>query len=328
MTDRNPAWMWLRDLPSMEDEVAIAQAVVTARAFLRTPDKSRMYAQGPEALLEGWAPAQPFIDSDTRVIAFGSCFAARFVEWLIDHGYNQAFERDSDTSLIRNLSVCESPGAVAQQFRWAFGEFDSQLAFWFGKDRRRVEATEEDRLRLRATLSGAEVLIITLGLSEMWFDAASGEPIWRVPPRDLHDPRRYAFKVATVAETTAALETIARLRRTHVPAQKILFTVSPVRLSATFRRIAPIVANVVSKAVIRAALDEFLRAHADELNRTYFYFPSYEIATELMTDLYEADNLHIREACAARILDVFSRFYVKASESRSGSAPLPHAGPG
>ena len=296
--------MWRIDLSAIHEQQQMGKSW---RDIARvTPSKSEMYAAGAEALLDGWTPATPLIGPETRVVAFGSCFASRFAEWLADHGYNRAFRSDGDETLVRNQ--VEAPSVIAQQFRWAFGELDPDLAFWVGRDRRRFEATEEHRVRLRDTLAGAEVLILTLGLAEHWYDKESGEPIWRVPPRDNQERDRYAVRMATVAESVDAFETIDRLRRAHMPDQKVLLTVSPQRLGATFRSMSPIVANVATKAVLRVAVDEFLSAHAAELNETYFYFPAYEVVTELLVDPLE-DNMHLRDECAALVLELFARSY-------------------
>jgi hypothetical protein len=286
----------------------------------RTPSKSDMYAAGPEAFLEGWLPTAPIIQPETRVVAFGSCFAAHFAEWLADHGYNRAFRSDGDESIVRNQ--LETPSVIAQQFRWAFGEFEPDLAFWVGPDRRRFEATEEHRVLLRDTLVRTEVLILTLGLAEHWFDTASGEPIWRRPPQDLVADGRYALRVSSVADSIAALETIDRIRREHMPQQKVLYTVSPQRLGGTFRQMSPIVANVATKAVLRAAMDDFLAAHADDFNKTLFYFPAYEVVTELFIDPF-ADNTHLRDECTAFILELFAGAY--AGSQRDHGVPFPSA---
>lgn len=306
-------WMWGDDDPDMaEQERRILAFAGDSRARL-TPSKPAMYRGGPEALLDGWLPREPLIDAETRVIAIGSCFASLFAEWLAAQGFNRAFDSTSDISLVRN--PFETPAVVAQQFRWAFGEFDPDLAFWFTPDKQRFDPTEERRENLRATLAQAEVLIITLGLAETWFDVQSGEPIWRIPPSDYRDDR-YAFKVSSVADSVDALETIDRIRREHLPNSKILYTVSPVRLSATFRQMSPIVANVASKAIVRAALDEFLRVHADELGDVYHYFPSYEIVTELLMDPY-ADNRHVHIHYSNVVIDVFARYYTTVAQPNS-----------
>ena len=95
-----------------------------------------------------------------------------------------------------------------------------------------------------------------------------------------------------------------------MPDQKILFTISPQRFSATFRGISPLVAHASTKANLRAALDEFLRERSDQLNETYFYFPAYEIVQELFVDPFAADNIHLREECAEFIVDLFASIYV------------------
>jgi hypothetical protein len=307
-------WMYTADVAWWREEGPRWGNLVRDGKLRRTPDAPTMYAQGPEALLEGWLPAEPLIGPETRVIAFGSCFAARFAQWLAEHGYNLGFDSSSDQSIVR--SPLETPSVVAQQFRWAFGELDSDLAFWMRPDRQRVEATEEHRLALHETLVQADVIIVTLGLSELWVDTVSGEPIWRVPPRELQD--RYAFKVASLAETLGALETIHRIRLAHMPDLKIIYTVSPQRLTATFRGISAIVANTVSKAILRAAVDEFLRAYPEELNAHYFYFPGYEIANELFRDSLFEDNMHIRDRVAAAVLDVFARSYTTEPVTDTG----------
>lgn len=310
---RKAYWMWGDDDPDMaEQERRIRAFAGQSRARL-TPSKQAMYREGPEALLDGWLPAEPLINADTRVIAIGSCFAGLFAEWLAAQGFNRAFDPTSDVSLVRN--PLETPAVVAQQFRWAFGDFDPDLAFWFTPDKQRFYPTEERRETLRTTLSQAEVIIITLGLAETWFDVESGEPIWRLPPSDQRD-ERYAFKVSGVAESVEALETIDRIRREHLPNTKIVYTVSPVRFNATFRSMSPIVANVASKAIVRAALDEFLRAHSEEINNVYHYFPSYEIVRELLTDPY-SDNRHIHLRYSNVVIDLFARHYTTLVQTAS-----------
>jgi hypothetical protein len=255
-----------------------------------TPSKAQMLREGPAALLQGWLPQTPLIDESTRVLAMGSCFAAYFAEWLAERGFNRAYE--GDDSLLR--SPLESPAAVAQQFRWAFGELEA----------------DEDPAATRAILERAEVMVITLGLAEAWFDLDANEPLWRVPAPDA--PGNFAPRVMGVAESVAALESIERLRAAHMPNAQIVYTVSPVRFRVTFRPMHPLVANSASKAIVRAAVDEFLRKHEAQVGSTYFYFPSYEIVREYITDAY-ADNRHVHAHVVEVILDIFARGYTTLS---------------
>ena len=124
------------------------------------------------------------------------------------------------------------------------------------------------------------MLLVTLGLSEVWYDSKTNEPMWRAITSDHFNPDQHVFKVESMEQTLYWLNTIERLRETYTPNMKIIFTLSPVRFSATFRPISAFTANSVSKSILRAALDEFLRNHSQKLNNTLFYFPSYEFVME------------------------------------------------
>lgn len=314
----SPDWIFARAAARDDHRVRLsAQRKLGQHVARIYPDKDTMHADGLEALLEGYLPIQPLINEDTNVVALGSCFAALFVQWLAENGFNRQFAATPDASFI--WTRLETPVVVAQQFRWAFGEFDPDLAFWFGPGAQPYEATEERREQLRSVLVESDVAIITLGLTEFWYDVDSGEPIWRVPPPEVASDR-YQFKMGTVAESVAALETIDRLRRVHMPSTKIILTTSPVRFGATFRPISPVVANVASKAGVRAAIDEFLRAHEDLVGDAYYYFPSYEMVTELFTDPFR-DNRHPHRYISDAIINLFARYYTTLPAEHVGDTP-------
>ena len=76
-------------------------------------------------------PPEPLIGPATRVLAMGSCFAGNFAEWFLARGCSGPLRDDPYGALLRN--AFESPAVVAQQFRWAFGEFDAQSALSFDR---------------------------------------------------------------------------------------------------------------------------------------------------------------------------------------------------
>jgi GSCFA family len=238
--------------------------------YRRLPDKTQLSTLGMDALGDGWLPAEPLISPATRVVAIGSCFARYFILWLAEHGFNKSMPQSPYNALLRFGSQFESPASVAQQFRWAFGELDDKAVLWIDKNKETFETSEARRQLVRDTLLGTDVLILTLGLSEVWYDQVTGEPLWRALPVDQFDPERHVFRVETMAQTLQWLETIERLRARHVPDMKIIFTVSPVPLAMTFRPVSALTANSASKAVVRAALDEFLRNHQEEVGRRLF----------------------------------------------------------
>lgn len=296
MSSATPGWLWSKGA-SAETGRHVLALIREGRAQA-TPSKAAMWKAGPEALLQGWLPTRPIITPETRVISIGSCFAALFAEWLADHGFNRAF--DTDEGLLR--SPLESPAAVAQQFRWAFGEFD----------------IGDDPDSTRRALEQAEVVVITLGLAEAWFDLDTGEPLWRVPAPD--SPGNFAPRVMGVTESLGALETIERLRAQYMEATKIVYTVSPIRFRVTFRPMHALVANSASKAIVRATVDEFLRVHKEQVGSSYFYFPSYEIVREYVADAY-SDNRHIYDYISDVILDIFARHYTSLATAEPLTLP-------
>jgi len=144
--------------------------------YHRLPDKTQLGALGMDALAEGWLPAEPLISPATRVVAIGSCFARYFILWLAEHGFNDSMPQSPYNALLRFSSQLESPASIAQQFRWAFGELDDKAVLWIDKNKEVFEASEERRQLVRDTLLATDVLILTLGLSEVWYDRVTGEP--------------------------------------------------------------------------------------------------------------------------------------------------------
>jgi GSCFA family len=287
--------------------------------FRYLPDKARLSALGMDALGEGWLPVEPLITPETRVLAIGSCFARYFVVWLAEHGFNKTIQQSPYNALLRFGADFANLAVVAQQFRWAFGELDAKEVLWIDKHKDVFEATEERRQLVRDTLVTTDILLLTLGLSEVWYDRVTGEPLWRALTAEEFDPERHVFRVETVAQTIHWLETIERLRAQYVPGMKIVFTLSPVRLAMSFRPVSAFTANSVSKAILRAAVDEFLRNHQDALRQHLFYFPSYEIVTDFFIDPYEHDNIHVSSTVAAGIIRFFVEHYCSADMiERSG----------
>ncbi len=275
------------------------------------PTKQQLREQGPAAVAEGWLPDGPIISPDTRVLAVGSCFARYFTLWLAENGFNRAFRHSPYNAMLHFNSDFESAAVIAQQFRWAFDELDPAALLWIDKNRRLVAATDEGKQEVRATLEQTDVLILTLGLSEIWYDKVSGEPLWRALTEDKFDPDRHVFRVETVAQTIEWLEAIERIRAAHLPRLKIVFTVSPVPLKTTFRPVSAVTANTASKAILRAALDEFLRRHEAQLGETLFYFPSYELVTQYFVDPFREDNRHLTTAVPAVIIALFVEKYCR-----------------
>lgn len=275
------------------------------------PSKQQLAADDAIAryVLEGWTPERPFIDRDMYITTFGSCFAEHVTTYLYRNGY-KVFGRDlkQDTYIIRCGEGLVNTFAIRQQFEWALGEREFAATLWHDRDGKVLDYDADVRRVTRDIMLGTDVFVITLGLSEIWYDKESGEAFWRAVPADHFDPGRHGFKVSTTEENRQNLAAIHGLIRRHRPEAAIILTLSPVPLSATFRPVSCITANAVSKAVLRVAVDEFMREQKEDAR--LFYFPSYEIVKEVIGDAYADDNRHVRPEVIARVMGAFSRAFL------------------
>ena len=260
-------------------------------------------------VLHGWLPEGPLLTPGTRITAFGSCFAANITRHLLRRGFDLSAEREPAIHISRMMEALVNTHALLGQFEWAFGDDPPDHALWHDWDGQEVGRDEATRARTREVFAATEVFIVTLGLSEIWCDEVSGGVFWRAVPTDRFDPHRHRFRVSTVAENKANLESMDALIRAHVPNAKVLFTLSPVPLAATFRPVSAMTANTVSKAILRAALDEFLRDRWEEVNRRLFYFPAYELVNELCPDRFADDGRHPRTPVIEAVMQIFDAFY-------------------
>lgn len=299
---------WRQDLNGMSSKNPLTRWH-KGQVSNRLPNKTQVDMLQMDAVGQGWMPSQPIIFPDSRVVAVGSCFAGYFILWLADHGFNTKIQQSPYNALLRFGSEFENVAVIAQQFRWAFGELDEISLSWIDKNKTFFEATEERRQLVKDTLLNTDVLLITLGLSEVWYDRQSGEPMWRAITSDQFNPEQHVFKVESMEQTLHWLNTIERLRDQYMPHMKIIFTLSPVRFSATFRTVSAFTANNASKAILRAALDEFLRAHSQKLNQNLFYFPSYEFVMEYFIDSFEQDNRHVLATVVTHVINYFVNYY-------------------
>lgn len=282
------------------------------KTYNQYPDKQQLRQEGLYAIAKGWIPENPIIKPDTRVLAVGSCFARHFTLWLAENGFNRSFPESPYNALLRFNADFESPAVIAQQFRWAFDELDPAALLWVDKNRHLIKATEDGKRQVRATLEQTDVLILTLGLSEVWYDNVSGEPLWRALTEHTYDPDRHVFRVESVSQTIAWLACIERLREKYLPALKIIYTLSPIPLKTTFRPVSAITANAASKAILRTALDEFLRLHEQKVNTQLFYYPSYEMVMSFFVDPFREDNRHLAPIVPGSIVSFFAKHYCES----------------
>jgi len=143
---------------------------------------------------------------------------------------------------------------------------------------------------------------VTLGLVEAWYDTESSAYLNRMPPRHIFASGRYELVVFDVDEALSLLEPAFRL----LDGKRVILTVSPVPLHATFTGPDAQVANGYSKSVLRVCAERLAQLPGVD------YYPSYEIAISGGTAVYEDDNTHVLDDAVAEIVAHMLDAYVEA----------------
>jgi len=264
-------------------------------------------------VLHGWLPEVPQITRDTKITAFGSCFAENISNWFTARNFRIVNDPGKTTRayVVTMREGMVNSFAIRQQFEWAWENktFDGEL--WHGYDAETFGYNEDVRLETKAMFDETDVFILTFGLSEVWYDEPTGNVFWRTIPKDVYDPARHKFRVSSVAENRDNILAIHRLIRRHRPGAKLIVSLSPIPLIATFRDVGCLTANAVSKATLRVAIDEALReAGGGDL----YYWPSYELVTDVFQLPYKPDRRHMKQEVLDHIMRLFETTWCSDSE--------------
>ncbi|UCE53823.1 MAG: GSCFA domain-containing protein [Desulfobacterales bacterium] len=280
------------------------------------------------------------ITRSTPIASMGSCFAREIKRKLLQRKYNYISEESHHPAAIHASAAWErvySTFCMRQIFEYTFEQWEPGLRWWIAPQSKKVqdpyrrtivynsiEEAEADFAQhlnhSRQALQRAEVLILTLGLTEIWQDRVDGSVI-SLPSgpyvKEGGDMDRYGFRVSRYTENLENLERIHEIMAKHNPGCKLLMTVSPVNLWATFRKDLDVIsASCNSKSTLRAVTDEFTFRHDN-----VYYFPAFEMATiyqPLSGLTYFSDgreNYHVNKPTVKFIMRHFFDYYSKPQES-------------
>ncbi len=255
------------------------------------------------------------LEPGEAIFTVGSCFARNIEIGLETRGFDiptrSIFNADPEFRLLgRNVLNNYGTPSIFNEISWAidpnssFSETDGFCELYPEKfvdlhlnhaippasleivRRRRVaiDAVYKEILRCR-------IIILTLGLVEVWFDTKAGKYINTTPRRMMvrREPDRFQLHVLNYPETASFLARtftlIAERCRQDV---KVLLTVSPVPLTSTHREIDVMMANTYSKSVLRAACEE-MASSFDFID----YYPSFEsIVLSERSAAWQEDQVH------------------------------------
>lgn len=267
----------------------------------------RQESQYQDILFHGWTPDKPFIGKDTVVTTFGSCFAGHIRYHMVKKGFNL-----TDNVVFR--AGVNSTFAVRQLFEWVYENKSFYEQTWHCDDATTIKRSENLRLLIAEGLQKTNVFVITVGVGEVWYNKETNDVFWRAIPEGQYDEKIHGCRVSSFAENKENFHKIFNLIKKHNPSARVIFTISPVPLNATFRSVSCLTANQVTKSILRGSVDEFFR-EADGHNRNdLWYFPSYDIVKEIYSPVmdnggYKPDGRHIDGNVVKKIMDFFMNYY-------------------
>lgn len=288
------------------------------------------------------------ISQSDKVATAGSCFAQHIARTLKSSGFHYFVPESAPDGADELEAKARNYGVYSARFGNIYtvrqlrqlierveGAYHPQESVWSGKaggfvdpyrpqiepngfvDEAALEASRKEHFAaVRRMLRETDVLVFTLGLTEGWRSRADGAVFPLAPgvAGGAMDKNKYEFINFDVDSIRQDLhEVIAHLKRIN-PACRVILTVSPVPLIATYEPRHALVSTTYSKAVLRVVADEMWRQyeHVD-------YFPSYEIITGSYNrgTYFEEDLREVREEGVAHVMRTFMRHYA------GGKADLP-----
>jgi hypothetical protein len=237
------------------------------------------------------------------------------------------FNKYSIHSMMNELRwALERDSFPAQELLFQVGP-DEYADFQLGFARLKFPADKIMEFR-RAYLNGmarvvdADVVIVTLGYVETWFDKKLGIYMNNAPSFQFaaKEPHRFEFRVLSYSDVLQGLNDLFDLlNKYRKKPMKMLITVSPVPLASTFRQMDVLVANQYSKSVQRAAIEEFVQG-----KQGVDYFPSYEFVTlsNPMAAWAPQDYRHVTNTLISNIMADVQDKYAGRPNEKAGRLPM------
>ncbi|WP_164736606.1 GSCFA domain-containing protein [Pararhodobacter zhoushanensis] len=287
--------------------------------------------------------ATAIIWPEARVATAGSCFAQHVARAMVADGLDYYVSEKAPSGMPEDIATARGYGLFSARFgniyssrqllqliKRAYGEFVPFDTAWpvkdgfvdpfrpnFGQVFESPEAVEAERAThmacVREMFENLDVFVFTMGLTEGWVDRRDGAafPVAPGAVSDQIDPKHYEFVNSGYTAVSAEMtEFLVRLGRVNKNARVVL-TVSPVPLIATYSDTDALTATTYSKSVLRSVAGDLAQNFPN-----VFYFPSYEIITGSFNRgaYYEADLRSIRPEGVAHVMEVFRAVLVGRTE--------------
>lgn len=284
------------------------------------------------------------LERDTAIGTAGSCFAQHIARRLAMSGHHYLVTEAGETLTPdersrKNYSVYSArygnlytARQLRQLFERAHGAYIPADTAWEREDGRfvdpfrpeidpdgfatpqEVEASRQEHFEhVRRLFREVDVLVFTLGLTEAWQSCEDGSvfPLCPMVVSSTVSAQNYAPVNFTHAEVLEDLMRFVAMLRTVNPEVKLLLTVSPVPLIATFEDRHVMVSTIASKSILRGVADEACR-----LDTGISYFPSYEIVANpfFPKSYFGEDGRSVKPEGVDHVMRVFLKHYSRLSQ--------------
>jgi hypothetical protein len=308
---------------SIDGETAWKNVLKTSSSRWVADRAGRHWARSAAARLERAvvipeAPAGFSLLRTDPIFTIGSCFARNIENFLRVRGYSVALHsikipgvqfEPPHSGVVLNKFTTPS---MLNELRWALDPSSTFPETSFVEETEGqwvdlqlvpeiVPVAREVAVARRATIHHlfrkvieCRVVIITLGLVEVWKDNEAGVFLNRAPGYFVvrKNPGRFSLHTLDYRANREALEEMyTLLHGLGHEDRRFVITVSPVPMSETFTGQDVLVANAYSKSTLRAVAGDFARDHDD-----VDYFPSHEAVAfsdrrvAFMEDLHHVDQ--------------------------------------
>jgi hypothetical protein len=284
-------------------------------------------------------PPRKFLDAATGIFTMGSCFAVELRTAFVKEGrtvypdyagvpFDPATQiYDRMPQRVHGLTFFDT-FTIRQEFECAFGLWTDRAAsfcpvrgreanrmlgceeVWQDPTRKMVYAATRDSLEeltagidaaIREGIEKAEVIVLTLGLTEAWRHAVTGRHLCMPPGACFGGAEDLGvFVQSSIADNYINLRFVLGLLFAHYPEKQVVISVSPVHLHQTFAGVDVGTASTESKSILRALAGQISREY-DNVT----YFPAYEMAAFSKEPVFMPDGRHVTTQFAKRVVSSF-----------------------
>jgi hypothetical protein len=252
-------------------------------------------------------PSLDILDFNTPIVCIGSCFAKNVEKMLGAMGFNilkNGWGTHYNTfSISRTIKRMVRKDLLSENEIWK-DENGYTTLFYSHSQRYNTSYAllkrihEMERL-CQKNLYNGEILIMTLGLTEIYIDNNRDFITTNLNGLKLQN---LEARFLTFQENIDLIEEVYKDLKSINPKYKIILTVSPVALQQTYRNQHRLISNSASKATLRAVANEICEKFDDII-----YFPAYDIVFEELKswDSFLPDTFHVTLETTALIMSRF-----------------------